>query len=84
METTKMNLLVLKLLGFTCKPWQNYPEAWWFDGRVVLSDLKDVKNFPELIRICMVMYTEAVRGNGLSEDARRAIIHDLLTKIGPQ
>lgn len=76
-----MNLLVLKLLGFTQKPWQNYPNAWWFDGRVVLADLNDVKNFPELIRICMVQYTEV---SALNSGDRMAIVHDLLKKIGPQ
>jgi hypothetical protein len=81
MIANKMNLLVLKLLGFTEKPWKEYPNAWWFDDRVVLSDLNDVKNFPELIRICMVQYTEV---SEMKTEDRIAIVHDLLKKIGPQ
>ena len=83
MSESKLSLLTLKLLGFICKPWKNYPKAWWFDGRVVLSDLSDIKDFPELIRVCMIQYTPE-GWSGSSDNDRRIIVHDLLQKVMPK
>lgn len=81
MKGTPENIALLEKLGFECKPWEGYPETWWFDGQPIFTELKNVPDFPMLIRLCMITYTDVGGKWSDHKQDRTKIVQGLLNKV---
>ena len=69
-------------LGFTCKPWRNHSDVWWFDGYPLIT-LSSLKNPRDIVKTLLVTLTpEAMPlSDSIKEPERKEIVTKLIREF---
>lgn len=71
----------LKKLGFVKKPFEKFPDTWWFDGEPIFVQ-SSIKKPSDIIRACLITYTpEAAPLGRMSEKERKQTVVRIMKKL---